>query len=85
MNEAELATKTATLPELFADRLPASALHGLRAMADGGEWGELLDLLMATLQQTDTAVSDAERNELRCVLAGWGLPTDHVDGLAARE
>ncbi len=85
MNEADLATRTATLPELFADRLPASALDGLRAMAGGGEWGELLDLLIATLQQTGTAVSDEERNVLRYVLASWGLPTDHVNDLGMRK
>lgn len=81
MSEADLATRTATLPELFADRVPASALDGLRSMADGGEWDELLDLLVAALRQTGAAISAAERVELREVLAGWGLPTGHVDDL----
>lgn len=83
MNEAELAARTALLPELFAGRLPESALEGMRSMANGGEWDELLDLLVAALRQTGTAVTADERDQLRAVLIGWGLPTGEVDGLAA--
>jgi hypothetical protein len=81
MNEADLAARTALLPELFAGRLPDSALDGIRSMASGGEWDELLDLLLAALTQTGAVVTAEERDQLRAVLTGWGLPTSVVDNL----
>ena len=82
MNEAELAGRTARLPEVFADRLPASDLRPLRSMAGGGEWDELLDLLIIALRETGASVTVSERDQLREVLAGWGLPTNQLDELA---
>jgi len=84
MDEAELAARTARLPDTFADRLPRDALRALRIMADGGEWGEMLDLLLAVLSQAGTAVTAAERTELRQVLTGWRLPAAEVDDLPAQ-
>ena len=81
MNEADLAARTAQLPELFAGRLPDSVLDGIHSMASGGEWDELLDLLLAALTQTRAVVTAEERDQLREVLAGWGLPTAKVDDL----
>ena len=82
MDEAELAGRTARLPEVFADRLPASDLRPLRSMAGGGEWDELLGLLIIALRETGASVTVSERDQLREVLAGWGLPTDQLDELA---
>jgi hypothetical protein len=50
-------------------------------MSGGGEWGELLDLLLAILLQTRAPVTADERNQLRDVLEGWGLPTNQLDDL----
>jgi hypothetical protein len=84
MDEAQLATLTAGLPEMFANRLPEAELEGLRSMAAGGEWDELLDLLVAVLQQTRTVVSPGERDRLREALVGWGLPTGPLEELTVR-
>lgn len=81
MTEAELATLTAGLPERFADRLSAPDLDGLRSMARGGEWDELLDLLVQALWQTQAPVSGEERDQLRTALTGWGMPTDALTNL----
>ena len=81
MTESELATLTAGLPERFADRLPAPDLDGLRSMARGGEWDELLDLLVHALQQTQVPVSGEERDQLRTALTGWGMPSDALASL----
>lgn len=78
MTEAELATLTAELPERFADRVPAPALDGLRSMARGGEWDELLDLLVAALVGTRAHVTTEERDKLHDALSGWGMPTDSL-------
>lgn len=83
-NEAELATVTKRLPEMFARRVRAVDFDGLRSMADAGEWGELLDLLVAALRVTNAAITVEERDLLRGVLTGWGLPTDPVDDLAVQ-
>jgi hypothetical protein len=81
MTEAELAELTAGLPERFADRVAASDLDGLRSMARGGEWDELLDLLIAALERTRARVSSQERDQLRDVLTGWRMPADMVADL----
>jgi hypothetical protein len=85
MKQAELAGRTARLPELFADRVPASDLAGLRSMAGAGEWDELLDLLVAALRVTRAPVSVDEFDELRSLLNGWGMPTGQLDGLIVRS
>jgi hypothetical protein len=81
MTEAELATLTAGLPERFADRIPPLELDGLRSMARGGEWDELLDLLVQALRQTEAPVSGEERDQLRAALTGWGMPADDLASL----
>ncbi len=85
MNEHELATRTYELPEMFADRVPADELDSLHSMAEGGEWGELLDLLVAGLLFTGAAVTRVERDRLQEVLEGWGLPTGQLDELVVRR
>ncbi len=81
-NEAELAARTKRLPEMFADRVHSADLEGLRSMAGGGEWGELLDLLIAALRASGSAITTGERDELADLLAGWGLPEDQLGELA---
>jgi hypothetical protein len=71
----------AALPERFADRPPASDLDGLRSMACGGEWDELLDLLVQALRHTQAPVSSEERDQLRAALTGWGMPVDALASL----
>jgi hypothetical protein len=85
MNEAELAGLTARLPEMFADRLPASDLRALRSLAGGGEWDELLDLLLVALRETRAPVTAGELDQLRNVLTGWGLPADPLDDLVVTQ
>jgi len=80
MDEAELAARTARLPDTFADRLPRDALRALRIMADGGEWGEMLDLLLAVLSQAGTAVTAAERTGAVLAVAGNLYGYGPVDG-----
>ena len=85
MNEAELAGRTARLPEIFADRLAVADLRPLRSMAGGGEWDELLDMLLLALRETQAPVTVSEREQLREVLTDWGLATDQLDELAVRH
>lgn len=85
MSESQLATQTYKLVDVFADRVPETALRALRSMAAGGEWDELLDLLLAILVQNGAGVSTSERDHLREVLAGWGLPMAPVEELATNH
>ena len=73
------------LPERYADRLPAQDLDGLRSMARGGEWDELLDLLIATLSGTQAPVTVVERDELAALLHEADMPTDRLDALNIRS
>lgn len=63
MDEKELARRAKALPERFADRV-GDELPILRSYAAGGEWGELVDDLLATLAAADVTVTAAERDEL---------------------
>jgi hypothetical protein len=83
--EAELAAQTKVLPDAYAGRIPAADLADLRSMAGGGEWDELLELLVAVLHSNRVPVSIAEIDDLREVLSGWGLPTDALAGLIVHE
>jgi hypothetical protein len=85
VNESGLAQRTFELPEVFADRLPERTLRALRSMARGGEWDELLDLLVEALRETGSAVTVEERDQLRRVLEGWGLATGHLDELVVSK
>jgi len=76
--EAKLAEQTNHLPELFADRLTASDMDNLRSTAGGGEWGLMLDELLASLRVRQTPITATEMDELRSVLSGWSLPTDQL-------
>lgn len=80
-SEAELAARTKRLPDRFANRVRSADLEGLRSMASGGEWGELLDLLIAALQYRGSAITASERDELRDLLTSWGLATGQLDAL----
>ncbi|MBO0823244.1 MAG: hypothetical protein J2P27_05220 [Actinobacteria bacterium] len=85
LNEADLAARTKRLPEMFADRVPGTDLEGLRSMAAGGEWDQLLDLLVAALQVTGAAISAEEHDLLRELLTGWGIATEQLDNLVVRR
>src|SRR5215469_13210771 len=80
-NEAELVARTKRLPGIFADRVRTADLEGMRSMARGGEWGELLDLLIAALRYAGARITTDERDEIRYLLAGWRLPTHQLDDL----
>ncbi len=81
MNDAELATLTAGLPELFADRIAEPMLEILRSYAGAGEWGEELDLLVYELKQAGARVGRDELDKLRTAFTGWEIPTGILDGL----
>ena len=85
MDEHEIARRARALPDQFAARLPASKLAGLKAMERGGEHGELVIELAATLAKTGAPVTSAEQRELRALLEATGMPTRPVDELAVRD
>jgi len=75
VNEAEVIERAQALPELYADRVPPVDLDGLRSMASAGEWQELVDLLMASLSNTQATVTVSERDELRSLIEAMDMPT----------
>ena len=46
MNESEVIEHTEALPDHYANRVRPEDLDGMRSMADGGEWQELVDVLI---------------------------------------
>ncbi len=78
MNEADVIQRVEALPDRYADRVRPQDLDGMRSMADGGEWQELVDLLIASLSLTRAPVTADERNELRSLAQAMDLPTDQL-------
>jgi hypothetical protein len=81
MNESEIIRRAEALPGRFAARLPAQTLASLRLMEAGGEYGELVIELAATLAARSAPVTAAERDELRDLLDATGMPTDPIGQL----
>ena len=78
MNEADVIQRVEALPDRYADRVRPQDLDGMRSMADGGEWQELVDLLIASLNVTRAPVTADERNELRSLAQAMELPADQL-------
>lgn len=81
MNEAEVVEQVKVLPARYSGRVRPNDLYAMEAMASGGEWQELVDVLVASLNLTRAAVTSSERDELRTLLAALGLPDHLLDGL----
>jgi len=78
VNEADVIQRVEALPDRYAGRVRPQDLDGMRSMADGGEWQELVDLLIASLSLTRAPVTADERNELRSLAKAMDLPADQL-------
>ena len=85
MNEAEVIERAEALPDRYANRVRPQDLDGMRSMADGGEWQELLDVLIASLAMTQAPVTASERDELKTLAEAMDLPPDQLAGLNVRD
>jgi hypothetical protein len=83
MDEYELAERAYALPGRFADRLDPADLATVREYAEVGEWGEEIDLLLASLRAARQPVTAAEREELVALLEEMGLPAEPAEQLSA--
>jgi hypothetical protein len=81
VNESEVIEHTEALPNRYANRVRPQDLDGMRSMAEGGEWQELVDLLVASLTVTQAPVTPGERDELRSLLEAMDMPTEPLAGL----
>lgn len=79
--DAELIRRAADLPDQYADRIPVPQLDGLRSLARGGQWGELVDALLAGLVKRHQVVTAAERDELRALVDATGAGGEWLDQL----
>jgi hypothetical protein len=85
MDDYEIAERACALPDTFADRLEPNDLATIREYAEVGEWGEEIDLLLASLRAGRRSVTAAERAELTALLAAMGMATDAVEALNVRS
>ena len=81
MDAHEIARRADALPDLFATRVPEQTLSSLRLMRSGGEHGELVIELTASLANSGARVSRAEKEELRALLEATEMPTHLLDRL----
>ena len=66
-------------------RIRPQDLDGMRSMAEGGEWQELVDVLLASLTITQAPVTADERDELRSLAEAMDLPADQLAGLNVQD
>lgn len=76
MTEAQVALEH--LPERYADRLPEQDRRDAAEFRDAGEWGELVELLVASLHATQAPISAAERDELRRLMQTMRVSTGEL-------
>jgi len=78
MDEHEIARRASSLPERFTDRVPPKTLRIISLMDGGGEYGELVSELTASLAAHRVPVTAAERDELVALLEAMKMPTDPI-------
>ena len=81
VDESEVIERVEVLPDRYAGRVRPNDLYAMRAMADGGEWQELVDVLVGSLSLTRATVTASERDELRSLLTAMNMPEDPLGGL----
>jgi hypothetical protein len=81
VNESEVIEHTEALPDRYANRVRPEDLDGMQSMAEGGEWQELVDILIASLALTQAPVTRDERDELNSLLEAMDMPTNALAGL----
>jgi hypothetical protein len=81
MDDNEIARRASSLPQRFADRIPARTREIIELMESGGEYGELTIELAASLAARHVPVTAAERDELLGLLEAMGMPTDPIGRL----
>jgi hypothetical protein len=81
MDENEIARLASSLPQRFADRIPARTREIIELMEGGGEYGELTIELAASLAAHHVPVTTAERDELLALLEAMHMPTDPIADL----
>lgn len=81
MNATKFRSAVEHLPERYANRLPEHDRQDVEEFRDAGEWGELVDLLVASLRDTHAPVTTAERDELRQLMQDMNHPTDKLSTL----
>lgn len=82
---AGIVTRLKALPEPFAGRLHGRVRFEVFNAARAGDWAQALDLLLAGLIKSNTAVSPAERNELATLLEAAGQPAGAVARLRVSQ
>jgi hypothetical protein len=78
MDEHEIALKASSLTERFADRVPPTTRESISLMDGGGEYGELMSELVASLAVHHTPVTAAERDELLALLEAMEIPVEPI-------
>lgn len=73
------------LPGRYASRIDADGQRLVNSAIGAGEWGEALSELAARLHLAGSAVTKAERDELRSLFEMAGLNIGQVDALIKSE
>ena len=84
LSENQIVTRTYVLPEDYADRVSEKTLRHLVSARDTGEWLEVVDNLVASLRESQAAVTAEEVAELRELLEAMGQPTSQLAELNLR-
>ncbi len=79
MNEDALAAAAEQLPTQYAERIGEQGVEGLNAFAVGGEWGLVIQELLAGLQAVGATITPTEREHLGELITS--LDPDEVEAI----
>lgn len=79
MNETELASNARQLQEQYADRIGERGVEELQVFTVGGEWGLVIQELLANLNAVDATITPAERDHLNEMIVS--LDPDEVEAI----
>lgn len=81
LSQAKLVELASTLPETYANRLPAGTMEYLTGMRDDQEWDDLIESLVDVLRKRRVPISAQERQDLWLLLESQGLPAKRLVGI----
>ena len=85
MDLVKLGEDSHDLLEQLADRFPQQALETCRSFDNAGEWGQLIELISATLVKRSVPVTSQERDALADLLYRYSIPYKHHEYISNRD
>lgn len=84
LTRQQVASRVLTMPERYVDRIPEMLEWPIPNYRNAGEWGLLVETLLARLRPGQIPISSRELQELRDLSEAMGLSTEGLSELPVR-